>query len=231
MEDPWGPQHQTALPQFDSLGRRCVERILLCKWDLPSLCHSPAWWPRRTGPKWGRKTAQHESGFLLGLAVKRKGQRLRDTMGQFCLDWGLQKVLKYFLYRQGDTRSFSLSIPWQYDASLSLSHVLSYWITAVVPEGKIVIISLSSRWPDWCREKVGDLPNVLQAAGGTGETQSQYLGSKSQALHPAANHHLSKMQIPIILQGQLKVQDLVSRFAADSCEGTRLRGKSQAEWV
>lgn len=166
-------------------------------------------------------------GFLLGLAVKRKGQRLRDTMGQFCLDWGLQKVLKYFLYRQGDTRSFSLSIPWQYDASLSLSHVLSYWLIAVVPEGKIVIISLSSRWPDWCREKVSDWPNVLQAAGGTGETQSQYLGSKSQALHPAANHHLSKMQIPIILQGQLKVQDLVSRFAADSCEGTRLRGKSQ----
>lgn len=93
----------------------------------------------------GEERQKSKSGFLPGSAVKRKGQRLRGTMGQFCLDWGLQKVPKYFLYRQGDTRSFSLSIPWRYDASLSLSHVFSYCIIAVVPEGKIVIISLSSR--------------------------------------------------------------------------------------
>lgn len=153
------PASQIALPQLDSLGGRFVKRTPLCMWDLPTMC--PAWWPRWTGPKWGRKAEQHESVFLLGSAVKKEGQRLRDTMGQFCLDWGLQEVLKYFLYRQGDTRSFSWSIPWQYDASLSLSHVFSYWIIAMVPEGKIVIISLSYRWPDWCREKISNLPNVI----------------------------------------------------------------------
>lgn len=95
----------------------------------------------------------------------------------------------------------------------------------MVSEGKIIIISLSYRWPDWCREKGSNLPNVIWAAGGPGETQSQYLGSKSHALHHAANHHLSKMQTSVILQGQLKIQDLVSHITADACEGHQIEGE------
>lgn len=64
--------------------------------------------------------------------------------------------------------------------------------------------------------------NVTEAAGGTDETRSQYLGSKSQALHHAVNHHLSKVSIPIILQKHIKMQDLISCFAADPCEGHQI---------
>ena len=50
----------------------------------------------------------------------------------------------------------------------------------------------------------------------------KYLGSKTQALHHAVNHHHSKVSIPVILLKHIKIQDLISCFAADSVRVTRL---------
>lgn len=79
------------------------------------------------------------------------------------------------------------------------------------------------------REKLSNMINVIWAAAGTDETPFQYLGSKSQALRHAVNHHLAKVLIPVILLKHIKIQDLISCFAADPCEGHQIEGRSHRQ--